>query len=380
MAMSLPQGQIPVQCQLCEGDPKVKWKCLDCDLLMCSKCKDKIHSKFKSEKNHRIIDIKDVGQQSNMIKGVDQQEKEISGHQQAGKPSSPTNVELINIKEYKTKMVNIRFLAVSLDGSLWIGDGDEDEIFHLFKSYTALQNVKLVGDKVKVISRLNIEVFDIAVSPTNDILLATGGRRLKQIKTGSNKVTDSIYCEDIHDLSGLCSVHVTKDGRVIVGGDNVVVVMDTDGKHLTRYEEDENNQQIFDATIWSITSTLNGNIFVAQPYSNLKVVVLGKRDVINNYTGHPSINRQRRFTPLSVITTPMDHVIVADYNYHTLHILDNTGHLLTTYNTKDRGIAYPRSLVITMEGPFSVLYIGCDMTFIKSSDTGKLYKMNIIGC
>ncbi|XP_071136379.1 tripartite motif-containing protein 2-like [Mytilus edulis] len=377
MAMSRPQVQCPIQCQLCEGEPKVKWKCLDCDLLMCSKCKDKVHSKFKSEKDHRIIDIKDIGQQS---KGVYQQDKKNTSQPELGVPSPPTNVKLINIKEYKTKMLNIRFLAVSLDGSLWIGDGDMEKGFHLFTSHTALQNVKLVGDKVKVISSFNIEVCDIAVSPTNDILLATGEKILKQIKAGSNKVSDSVY---FVELSYIKSVHVTKDGRVIVGRNKVVIVMDTDGNHLTRYMEDKNNKPIFDGNIWCITSTLNGNIFVAKPYSNNpRVVVLGKGDAISYYTGHPSINRYNAFWPEAVITTPMDNVIVADFSSHTLHILDNTGHLLTIYNTKDRGIEYPRSLAITMEGNFAVLYIGCRNTGSceDSSDTGRLYKMNIIGC
>ncbi|XP_063404732.1 uncharacterized protein LOC134688192 [Mytilus trossulus] len=365
--MSLSHGQYAIQCQLCEGDPKVKWNCLDCELLMCSKCKDKVHSKFKSEKVHRIIDIKDVGQQSK----CEEPEERVS--------SSPTNVKLKNIKEYKTRTVDISFLAVSLDGSLWIGDGDKEEGFHLFTSYTALQNVKLVGDKVKVLSSFNIEVYDIAVTPSNDILLAIEGSRLKQIKAGSNKVSDSVY---FVELSYITSVHVTKDGRVIVGGGKVIVVMDTDVKYLARYEEDENKKPIFDGTIWSTTSTLNGNIFVAQPYFNPRVVVLCKGDVINNYTGPPSIKSQRRFNPRSVITTPMDHVIVADCFNHSLHILDNTGHLLTTYNTKDIGIEYPRSLTITMEGPFAVLYIGCRNTGSceDSSDTGQLYKTNIMGC
>lgn len=275
-------------------------------------------------------------------------------------------------------MADIRLTAVSLNGSLWIGDAFKEEGFHLFTSYTALQNVKLVGDKVKVISSFNLWVFGIAVTPNNNILLATEEPRLKQIKAASNKVTDSVYCTK---RSNIARVHVTKDCRVIVGGDKVVVVMDTDGKHLSRYERDKNNRPIFDGSIWSITSTINGNIFVAQTYPNPRVVMLGKGDAINYYTGHPSINSLNTFDPESVITTPMDHVIVADYNNHTLHILDNTGHLLTTYNTKDVGIKYPRSLAITMEGNFAVLYIGgYTGSYEDSSDTGRLYKMNIMGC
>ncbi|CAG2194690.1 TRIM9_67 [Mytilus edulis] len=176
--MSRPQEQCPIQCQLCEGDPKIKWKCLDCDLLMCSKCKDKIHSKFKSEKEHEIVDIKDAGRQDMTVdqksKEMDEQDQElvsISGLQTAGVSSSPTNDKLINVKEYQTEKINIHFLALSFDGSLWIGDGAKRDLHHTF---TSLQNVQLLRDKVKVISCFNMVILGIAVTPTNDILMATG--------------------------------------------------------------------------------------------------------------------------------------------------------------------------------------------------------------
>lgn len=40
---------------------KIKWKCLNCDILMCNKCKDKIHVKLKFENDHTLINIKEVG-------------------------------------------------------------------------------------------------------------------------------------------------------------------------------------------------------------------------------------------------------------------------------------------------------------------------------
>ncbi|XP_071136378.1 uncharacterized protein [Mytilus edulis] len=351
---------------------------------MCSKCKDKVHSKFKSEKDHRIVDIKEVGkqgmdvhQQGKKVDKIDNKKMSIFGQPKSGVSSSETDVKLTNTKQYQIKMSTINFLAVSLDGLLWIGDGDETEGFHPFTSHTALQKVKLVGDKMKVISSFNMRVYDIAVTPSNDILLATGELGLKQVKAGSNKVIYSTYCEE---LTNLKRVHVTKDGRVIVGGYAWVDVIDTDGSHLTRYIRDKNNRPIFERNIWSITSTLNGNIFVVQICPNPRVVVLGNGDVINKYTGHPLINCDITFDPETVITTPMDNVIVADNGSNTLHILDNKGHLLTTYKTPEIGIYNPRSLAITMEGNFAVLYIGCDMSNEESSDTGKLYKMNIIGC
>ncbi|VDI70123.1 tripartite motif-containing protein 9/67 [Mytilus galloprovincialis] len=63
MALSKPviKAQDIVCCDLCESETKLKWKCLDCDLLMCNKCCDKVHPKFKNATDHTIVDIKQVG-------------------------------------------------------------------------------------------------------------------------------------------------------------------------------------------------------------------------------------------------------------------------------------------------------------------------------
>lgn len=56
---SIQKAQIPVGCQLCDSGTTIQWKCMDCSLLLCSKCKD-IHLKIKNAKDHRIVDIKEV--------------------------------------------------------------------------------------------------------------------------------------------------------------------------------------------------------------------------------------------------------------------------------------------------------------------------------
>ncbi|XP_071153503.1 uncharacterized protein [Mytilus edulis] len=60
---SLQRGQIPVGCELCDGGNKIKFKCLDCQLLMCSRCKYKVHARFKNATEHRIRDIKELEQE-----------------------------------------------------------------------------------------------------------------------------------------------------------------------------------------------------------------------------------------------------------------------------------------------------------------------------
>ncbi|XP_076076539.1 uncharacterized protein LOC143047398 [Mytilus galloprovincialis] len=58
---SIQKGQVPLSCGLCETETKISLKCIDCDLLMCIKCRDKVHAKFKNAKDHRVVDIKDIG-------------------------------------------------------------------------------------------------------------------------------------------------------------------------------------------------------------------------------------------------------------------------------------------------------------------------------
>ncbi|CAC5371511.1 unnamed protein product [Mytilus coruscus] len=61
LSKSVIKAQDIISCNLCESETKLKWKCIDCDLLMCNKCCDKIHPKFKNAKDHTIVEIKEVG-------------------------------------------------------------------------------------------------------------------------------------------------------------------------------------------------------------------------------------------------------------------------------------------------------------------------------
>ncbi|XP_052101129.1 E3 ubiquitin-protein ligase TRIM9-like [Mytilus californianus] len=60
-SQSVIKSQAPVSCGLCETDRQIKWKCLECSLLMCNHCKEKVHSKFKTFQDHKIIDIREIG-------------------------------------------------------------------------------------------------------------------------------------------------------------------------------------------------------------------------------------------------------------------------------------------------------------------------------
>ena len=57
---NLREGQYPSSCKLCESNINIEFKCVDCDLLLCCTCKEKIHTKFKNAKDHRVITIEEI--------------------------------------------------------------------------------------------------------------------------------------------------------------------------------------------------------------------------------------------------------------------------------------------------------------------------------
>ncbi|XP_063431521.1 E3 ubiquitin-protein ligase TRIM45-like [Mytilus trossulus] len=60
-SQSAHKSQIPINCHLCDIEKNIKWKCLECELLLCDNCKIKRHPRIKNSNDHRVIDIKDVG-------------------------------------------------------------------------------------------------------------------------------------------------------------------------------------------------------------------------------------------------------------------------------------------------------------------------------
>lgn len=46
-------------CQFCETSNKTKWKCVNCDLILCEECKIKLHTKVKKNENHKVVDLKE---------------------------------------------------------------------------------------------------------------------------------------------------------------------------------------------------------------------------------------------------------------------------------------------------------------------------------
>lgn len=131
-----------------------------------------------------------------------------------------------------------------------------------------------------------------------------------------------------------------------------------------------------------ITIASNGNICLVDWFDQDRrgrVVVLSQGgDILGIYTGHPDVHTNHNpFTPVGILTTPSDNIIVTDLNNHLLHILADQGQLIAFYNLRDMGIVHPYSLAMSTSG---TLYIGC---FIaegsKKKSKAKLYELNFSG-
>ncbi|XP_063431843.1 uncharacterized protein LOC134714487 [Mytilus trossulus] len=283
-------------------------------------------------------------------------------------------VALQVISEYQTELSIVTDIIPCSDGSIWMNcDSDEK-----------LVKIKPEGNNLNILSSFNINIYGMAILPSNDILLCIEGEStLKQLNSITGELTDTVY--NVNPF--VCTaIHITSGNKVVVGGNDdelgrtAVFVMNENGDHETVYEHDQLNQPILTYP-QSITRTNNGNIHVAdseKASDQGRVVVLGQGgDIVNIYTGHTDINRDIPFTPVRIVTTPRDNVIVVDVGTEVFHILNNTGQLFFHYDTKIMKRIHPYCLAFT---PTGQLFIGCSKSSRGQENESRLYQVTISGC
>ncbi|VDI76782.1 Hypothetical predicted protein [Mytilus galloprovincialis] len=277
--------------------------------------------------------------------------------------------EIKVFKQFDTEILNVYAMTACSEDMFWITD------------FKVLQKVKIEGRKLKIIDQKEIKSWDMACSPSKDLLFADGGSILKQISEQTGEVTSTKF-----EVKGLrvSHVHVDQYGDVTVSafsgeivypavGRRVVIVMDESGKHDAVYEFDRRGKPIF-TYVLNITRTINGNICVVDRLSadnSGRVVILsGDGDILNTFSGNTD---KILFQPMRVFTTPSDHIIISNLNHSILYFLNNSGNYIGWKDTSNIGIIYPRSFCSTEAGH---TYVGC-VTHKNSRDIAKIYEIII---
>ncbi|XP_071149147.1 uncharacterized protein [Mytilus edulis] len=69
-------------CQFCETSNEPKYKCVNCDLILCEGCKIKIHTKIKKTEVHQVLDLKEFSNMgaSETIRHLDLKDIQCSIH------------------------------------------------------------------------------------------------------------------------------------------------------------------------------------------------------------------------------------------------------------------------------------------------------------
>lgn len=348
MAYSLSTGsaQAVLKCKLCETEPSIKWRCLDCDFFMCNRCKDKIHAKFKHAKNHIILDINDIEEEKGFkIK-----------------------------RQFDTELNYCDFLAVCSAGTLWIGEYVNGRI----------HKVKIQGNILKRIQTIKSKLSGIQVlTKCKQLLLADRSPSVKIVDYDTGQISDSKY--NAGSLN-VVSLHITCDVVIVgaispgeyfpVSGRRIVILFNEDGHQEATFGRDSKGNRLFSVP-FRITCTTNKNIFIVDGLSDDgvgRIVVLSWNGEVKNIYNGISSNMNVQFKPVDLTKTFLDKIIVCDLGSESFHILDNTGIAMSCVKACSMGIHMPFSIDLLDD---CTLYIGSVSS--EGNKNAKLYEVELQG-
>ncbi|XP_062575310.1 uncharacterized protein LOC134237223, partial [Saccostrea cucullata] len=105
------------------------------------------------------------------------------------------------------------------------------------------------------------------------------------------------------------------------------------GEHIQTIQHDNTGQGLYKVPNY-ITENRNGDVIVSDYWRGV-VVTDSKGRHRFSYTGPPSGSK---LGPLGICTDALSHILVSDFNTHTVHIIDKDGQYLTHLDTAQGGI------------------------------------------
>ena len=265
------------------------------------------------------------------------------------------DTELKVLKSYTTDLSDFHRL-VSLDKTTaWIS------------SYKGKIIRKVViDDKIQTIKEIPVQIYDMTLTKSNDILISTFNSSDVKLITQSGQIKPFLSVSPLITTG----IHVTHNNDIMLGvmekdtykltdkSCRKIIVFGENKKEKQSYQYNKHKQRLF--TVPYRITDVNTDIAVIDrtSYDDGRVVVLGKEGGVKwIYQGHPQINTEDKpLDPRDIVTTLVGNIIVADYNNHTLHVISGEGELLTYKDMSDQGVIFPMSLHIDTWGQ---LWVGC---------------------
>lgn len=353
------KAQAPSSCQLCDYHV-IKWKCNDCVLFMCSTCKDKMHPKFKSADDHKIVHIKDIGDDTNVPEATTQN-LEVT----------PEVISSI-FTSYTTILRGIHSLLCF----------DDDIVYSIcnVEPFKFMKG-KMLKASMKVMQSLDKRWFDITLNSEGELLF-------DQSWDDSNiySLSPSGEIKSILDVSPLVplAIHINKDNELIIGlrepgppfpvkafSVRQVMIFDSSLQRKIALEYDDAGQKLFNY-VFRICTDSNNTMYIIdwknKDKSGRVLAVDRKGRLRFSYSGY-SINND--FVPMGIVVTPKGNIIVTDYLTEELHVLNSKGELIGLQVISSIDIKQPSSLCIDSEG---FLLIGCNSS---DQSNAKIYAVKI---
>jgi hypothetical protein len=266
------------------------------------------------------------------------------------------DTELKVLKSYTTNLFVVDRLVLLDKTTAWISSYRDNIIRKV-----------VIDDKIQTIKEIPVEIYDMTLTKSNDILISSINSSDVKLITQSGQIKPFLSVSPLITTG----IHVTNNNDIILGvmeedtykltdkSCRKIIVFGENKKEKQSYQYNKHKQRLF--TVPYRITNVNSDIVVIDSTSNDdgRVVVLGKEGGVKwTYQGHPQINTEDKpFDPWDIVTTSVGNVIVADYNNHTLHVISGGGELLTYKVMSDQGVIYPVSLDIDTLGK---LWVGCN--------------------
>lgn len=350
---SIRKAQVPISCHFCNGN-KIEWKCEECDIMMCNSCKDNIHERIKSTKDHEVLSYDNVGND----------------------PSASTEVssEIISsIFNSYTTNVPVHCLVCS-----------DDDIVHIVSNCPIEKIIKgkMLKASIRTLMSLDEAIFDIALSKKGEIFFTQLSRVPDspiRMLLPSGKSTMVLDPKPMR----LLALHLNKDNELICGlreqgptfpihdfSVRQVVVFGSDYKKKNAFEFDVKRNRLFRYPARIRTNSKNVIYIIDWTDSdkNGKIVAIDKSGNLKfTYFGPTNF---KFFQPTSLVVTPSDNIVLSDKCNDALLALNSKGNLIAIQIVHEMNITDPCALCIDSEG---FLLIGCS----ERDDSGKIHAVKV---